>query len=598
MRGIVGYIGNKKALPIIIDGLKNLEYRGYDSAGIALKENNNIKIYKSIGKISNLEKILDKSVESTIGIGHTRWATHGGITKENAHPHQVGNITLVHNGIIENYECLKKELLKNNYHFISDTDTEIACAYIDYLYKKDNNIINVLNKLKEIIRGSYAFGIIVNNEDKIYAIRKDVPLIVSSSTDGNYISSDVPSILKYTNTYYLLDNYDIAVLDRNNITFYKDKTQIQKEIHTYDDDIYTSLKDGYPHYMLKEINEQDSLVKKQCDTYLKDINTLLKKIPNLSKYKQIDIVACGSAYHTGLLGKILIEEYGNIPVNVEIASEYRYKKLFIDSNTLVIAISQSGETADTLASLRIAKEKSCHTLAIVNVKDSSIARESDDVLYIQAGPEIAVATTKAYLLQTLMLSFIALSIGINKKLINEKDFQKIKEEYLTLPSLIRKEIDKDTLSIAKKISNKEDIFFIGRGIDYALSKEGSLKLKEISYIHSESYPAGELKHGTISLIEKDTPVIAIMTDKTIYEKTISNIKEVKARGAYVILVASEDLNIENNFYDKLITVPSLIKLISSLVTIIPLQTLSYHVANLRGCDIDKPRNLAKSVTVE
>ncbi len=598
MCGIVGYIGNKKALPIIIDGLKNLEYRGYDSAGIALKENNNIKIYKSIGKISNLEKILDKSVESTIGIGHTRWATHGGITKENAHPHQVGNITLVHNGIIENYECLKKELLKNNYHFISDTDTEIACAYIDYLYKKDNNIINVLNKLKEIIRGSYAFGIIVNNEDKIYAIRKDVPLIVSSSTDGNYISSDVPSILKYTNTYYLLDNYDIAVLDRNNITFYKDKTQIQKEIHTYDDDIYTSLKDGYPHYMLKEINEQDSLVKKQCDTYLKDINTLLKKIPNLSKYKQIDIVACGSAYHTGLLGKILIEEYGNIPVNVEIASEYRYKKLFIDSNTLVIAISQSGETADTLASLRIAKEKSCHTLAIVNVKDSSIARESDDVLYIQAGPEIAVATTKAYLLQTLMLSFIALSIGINKKLINEKDFQKIKEEYLTLPSLIRKEIDKDTLSIAKKISNKEDIFFIGRGIDYALSKEGSLKLKEISYIHSESYPAGELKHGTISLIEKDTPVIAIMTDKTIYEKTISNIKEVKARGAYVILVASEDLNIENNFYDKLITVPSLIKLISSLVTIIPLQTLSYHVANLRGCDIDKPRNLAKSVTVE
>lgn len=598
MCGIVGYIGNKKALPIIIDGLKNLEYRGYDSAGIALKENNNIKIYKSIGKISNLEKILDKSVESTIGIGHTRWATHGGITKENAHPHQVGNITLVHNGIIENYECLKKELLKNNYHFISDTDTEIACAYIDYLYKQDNNIINVLNKLKEIIRGSYAFGIIVNNEDKIYAIRKDVPLIVSSSTDGNYISSDVPSILKYTNTYYLLDNYDIAVLDRNNITFYKDKTQIQKEIHTYDDDIYTSLKDGYPHYMLKEINEQDSLVKKQCDTYLKDINTLLKKIPNLSKYKQIDIVACGSAYHTGLLGKILIEEYGNIPVNVEIASEYRYKKLFIDSNTLVIAISQSGETADTLASLRIAKEKSCHTLAIVNVKDSSIARESDDVLYIQAGPEIAVATTKAYLLQTLMLSFIALSIGINKKLINEKDFQKIKEEYLTLPSLIRKEIDKDTLSIAKKISNKEDIFFIGRGIDYALSKEGSLKLKEISYIHSESYPAGELKHGTISLIEKDTPVIAIMTDKTIYEKTISNIKEVKARGAYVILVASEDLNIENNFYDKLITVPSLIKLISSLVTIIPLQTLSYHVANLRGCDIDKPRNLAKSVTVE
>lgn len=598
MCGIVGYIGNKKALPIIIDGLKNLEYRGYDSAGIALKENNNIKIYKSIGKISNLEKILDKSVESTIGIGHTRWATHGGITKENAHPHQVGNITLVHNGIIENYECLKKELLKNNYHFISDTDTEIACAYIDYLYKKDNNIINVLNKLKEIIRGSYAFGIIINNEDKIYAIRKDVPLIVSSSTDGNYISSDVPSILKYTNTYYLLDNYDIAVLDRNNITFYKDKTQIQKKIHTYDDDIYTSLKDGYPHYMLKEINEQDSLVRKQCDTYLKDINTLLKKIPNLSKYKQIDIVACGSAYHTGLLGKILIEEYGNIPVNVEIASEYRYKKLFIDHNTLVIAISQSGETADTLASLRIAKEKSCHTLAIVNVKDSSIARESDDVLYIQAGPEIAVATTKAYLLQTLMLSFIALSIGINKKLINEKDFQKIKEEYLTLPSLIRKEIDKDTLSIAKKISNKEDIFFIGRGIDYALSKEGSLKLKEISYIHSESYPAGELKHGTISLIEKDTPVIAIMTDKTIYEKTISNIKEVKARGAYVILVASEDLNIENNFYDKLITVPSLIKLISSLVTIIPLQTLSYHVANLRGCDIDKPRNLAKSVTVE
>ncbi len=598
MCGIVGYVGKKDAVSVIVNGLKNLEYRGYDSAGIALNINNDIVIYKSVGKIINLEKILDKNIHSNLGIGHTRWATHGEVTINNSHPHQVGNITLVHNGIIENYEELKKELIKYNYSFNSDTDTEIICAYIDYLYQKDKDIIKVLTKIKNIVRGSYALGILVKDDNKLYATRKDSPLIVAHSKDGNYIASDVPAILKYTSSYYLLDDYDVAVLDCDNITFYNDGKIITKKLNTFDFNMETSLKNGYEHYMLKEINEIDTLANNLIHLYLKDKDTLLNKIPDLSKYKKIDIVGCGSAYHAGLIGKVLIEEYANIPVDVEVASEYRYKKLFLDKDTLVILISQSGETADTLASLRIAKHKGCNTLAIVNVAGSSIARESDDVLYINAGCEIAVATTKAYSLQVLMLSFIALAISVRNGQTNDNDFDDILKDYFKLPSLLRKEIDRDNLDIASKIYNKEDIFFIGRGIDYALSLEGSLKLKEISYIHSESYPAGELKHGTISLIEKGTPVIAVITDKNIYEKTISNIKEVKSRGAYVILITNNDLDVESNFYDEKIVVTSINKLIDSLICIIPMQTLSYHIARLRGCDIDKPRNLAKSVTVE
>lgn len=598
MCGIIGYIGKNNALKVITDGLKQLEYRGYDSAGIAIKNKNEIKIFKSVGKIKELEKKIDYTIQSDIGIGHTRWATHGSVNITNSHPHKVGSITLVHNGIIENYEQLKQELIKNNYQLKSDTDTEIACGYIDYLYQKDKNIITTLNKIKDMFKGSYAFAILVDNDNYLYATRKDSPLIIAKGENENYLASDVPAILKYTNQYYLLDNYEIAILEKDNIKILKDNKEIKKELLTFNYNIETSLKNGYDHFMLKEINEQDKLVESLINIYLQDKKTLLNKMPDFKKYNQIHIVACGSAYHAGLVGKYLIEKYANTKVYVEVASEYRYNKLFFDKKTLVIIISQSGETADSLASLRIAKENKIDTLAIVNVYGSSIAREALKTLYINAGCEIAVATTKAYTLQLLMLSFIALAMGIQKELIDDSSFEDIKKYYTKLPQLMHNEIKRDLKNIAKNIYKKNNIFFIGRGIDYALSLEGSLKLKEISYIHSEAYPAGELKHGTISLIEKNTPVIAIVTDENIYEKTISNIKEVVSRGAYVILIISKHLDKEGDFYNEKIVIENTNSLINSLIAIIPLQLLAYNIALLKGCDIDKPRNLAKSVTVE
>ena len=598
MCGIIGYIGKNNALKVITDGLKQLEYRGYDSAGIAIKNNNEIKIFKSVGKIKELEKKIDYTIQSDIGIGHTRWATHGSVNITNSHPHKVGSITLVHNGIIENYEQLKQELIKNNYQLKSDTDTEIACGYIDYLYQKDKNIITTLNKIKDIFKGSYAFAILVDNDNYLYATRKDSPLIIAKGENENYLASDVPAILKYTNQYYLLDNYEIAILEKDDIKILKDNKEIKKELLTFNYNIETSLKNGYDHFMLKEINEQDKLVESLINIYLQDKKTLLNKMPDFKKYNQIHIVACGSAYHAGLVGKYLIEKYANTKVYVEVASEYRYNKLFFDKKTLVIIISQSGETADSLASLRIAKENKIDTLAIVNVYGSSIAREASKTLYINAGCEIAVATTKAYTLQLLMLSFIALAMGIQKELIDDSSFEDIKKYYTKLPQLMHNEIKRDLKNIAKNIYKKNNIFFIGRGIDYALSLEGSLKLKEISYIHSEAYPAGELKHGTISLIEKNTPVIAIVTDENIYEKTISNIKEVVSRGAYVILIISKHLDKDGDFYNEKIVIENTNSLINSLIAIIPLQLLAYNIALLKGCDIDKPRNLAKSVTVE
>lgn len=598
MCGIIGYIGKNNALKVITDGLKQLEYRGYDSAGIAIKNNNEIKIFKSVGKIKELEKKIDYTIQSDIGIGHTRWATHGSVNITNSHPHKVGSITLVHNGIIENYEQLKQELIKNNYQLKSDTDTEIACGYIDYLYQKDKNIITTLNKIKDIFKGSYAIAILVDNDNYLYATRKDSPLIIAKGENENYLASDVPAILKYTNQYYLLDNYEIAILEKDDIKILKDNKEIKKELLTFNYNIETSLKNGYDHFMLKEINEQDKLVESLINVYLQDKKTLLNKMPDFKKYNQIHIVACGSAYHAGLVGKYLIEKYANTKVYVEVASEYRYNKLFFDKKTLVIIISQSGETADSLASLRIAKENKIDTLAIVNVYGSSIAREASKTLYINAGCEIAVATTKAYTLQLLMLSFIALAMGIQKELIDDSSFEDIKKYYTKLPQLMHNEIKRDLKNIAKNIYKKNNIFFIGRGIDYALSLEGSLKLKEISYIHSEAYPAGELKHGTISLIEKNTPVIAIVTDENIYEKTISNIKEVASRGAYVILIISKHLDKDGDFYNEKIVIENTDSLINSLTAIIPLQLLAYNIALLKGCDIDKPRNLAKSVTVE
>ena len=587
MCGITGYIGkNNNAIKVVIDGLESLEYRGYDSSGIAYTDNNKINIVKEKGKIVNLKNIIDFNIKSNLAIGHTRWATHGEPNKVNSHPHQVNKFTIVHNGIIENYIELKEELLKNNYTFKSSTDTEIAAAYIDFVYKKEKNILKTLNYITKIFRGSYALGIICNDDlDNLYAVRKTSPLIIAEGNDENYIASDVPAILKYTNKYILLDDYEIAKISSNNIKIYNDKLElVTKDILKFEGTYESSMKNGYEHFMLKEIHEEPKVFKNTINTYLdKDF----KNIPDFSKYNNIHIVACGSAYHTGLVGKYLIEKYANIPVYVEVASEYRYKYNFYDKKTLVILVSQSGETADTLACLKKVKEDGIDTLGIVNVVGSSVARESKYVMYTKAGCEIAVATTKAYLAQLTVFSIITMYLTNNKDLL---------KEISTIPTLIDNLINKDYKSIANEIYKNKDIFFIGRGIDYSIAMEGSLKLKEISYINSVAYQAGELKHGTISLIEKNTPVIAISTDDTLSEKTISNIKEVKARGAKVIFVTNQNIN--DDFYDIKIDIPKVSELLQPILTIVPLQLLSYEVAKLNKCDIDKPRNLAKSVTVE
>ena len=587
MCGIVGYKGNNNnAIKVVIEGLENLEYRGYDSAGIAYLKDNKINIEKEAGRIKNLKNKLNPKDKSNLAIGHTRWATHGIPTRTNAHPHQVGKFTMVHNGIIENYLTLKEELLKNNYTFKSDTDTEIACAYLDYLYKQEKDILKSLQKLIQVIKGSYAFGIICEDDkDHLYALRSSSPLIIALGKNENYIASDVPAILKYTNKYLILENYEIAKISNDNVTIYnKDLQEVNKTINTYEGTYESSIKGNYEHFMLKEINEEP-------DTFEKTINSCIEnnfKDIDLKKYTNIHIVACGSAYHAGLVGKYLIEKYANIKVYTQVASEYRYEKTFYDKNTLVILISQSGETADTLAALRKAKDNNIDTLSIVNVFASSIARESKYVIYTKAGCEIAVATTKAYLAQLTVL--IALTLKLSNKKITKNEIIKLKEQ---ITNLINKD---DYKTIANKIYKAKNIFFIGRGIDYALCMEGSLKLKEISYINSVAYQAGELKHGTISLIEENTPVIAILTEEDLIEKTISNIKEVKARGAHTIIITNKD--IQGDFYDEKIIIPKTNELFQQLLTIIPLQLIAYEVAKLNNCDIDKPRNLAKSVTVE
>lgn len=582
MCGIIGYIGKKNnAIDVVIDGLKHLEYRGYDSAGIAYLANENIIIEREVGRINNLEKILKKD-NSNIGIGHTRWATHGKPTKENAHPHKVGNITLVHNGIIDNFMELKSALMSEGYTFKSDTDTEVAAAYIDSLYKENNDMIKSLSICVNKFIGSYAFGIINELEtDVLYALRKDSPLIIGVGENENFIASDVPSILKYTNKYIDIENDEIVKITKDEVTVYdKNCNIINKEISVFEGDANLVEKNGYETYMLKEIHEEAEVIKKTSEASI-DFD--------ITKYDEIDIVACGSAYHAGLVGKYMIEKLCNIKVNVCIASEYQYDKHFYRGKTLVIAISQSGETADTKKCVNIANEKKVDTLGIVNVKGSSIARICKHVIYTLAGPEIAVATTKAYLAQITTLILLAVKNSKENK-INTEDLQK-------LPYYIETLINKDYTSLANKLYTKDDIYFIGRGIDYALCMEGSLKLKEISYIHSEAYAAGELKHGTISLISEGTPVIVVATSDELYLKTISNAKEVKARGAYVILVTDKEV-INEGVYDELISIPKVTEELRPILTIIPLQLISYEVAKLRGNDIDKPKNLAKSVTVE
>ena len=594
MCGIVGYIGKDKCIPKIIYGLESLEYRGYDSAGIAYKKGKKIIIEKEQGRLSNLTESLKMDEKAYLGIGHTRWATHGKPSKENSHPHSSNEITLVHNGIIENYEELKAEL--SGYKFKSETDTEVVSALIDKLYKEEKDMLKVLNSLKTYLKGSYALGILVNGDDKLYCIRHDSPLIIGVAEDGNFIASDVPAILKYTNMYYLLLNDEYAVLTEDEVVIYNANGELEnKTLLTFEGSPDAAMKNGYEHFMLKEINEQPKVIMDTIKEYIGSYDEMKRRLGFLDKFEEIDIIGCGSAYHVGMVGKSLIEKYGHVRVNVDIASEYRYTEHIYRKKHLIILISQSGETADTLAVLRKAKEQGITTMAIVNVVGSSIAREADKVLYIKAGPEIAVATTKAYSCQLMLLSVIAAYLGIKNNVLDESIFVEYESISDRLNEILKD--TSDTENIAKMIKDHKDIFYLGRKIDYSLCMEASLKLKEISYIHSEAYAAGELKHGTISLVEKGTPVISIITDEDIKLKTLSNVKEVCARGALSILITDQEIE-DDDIYEVLVKIDKVPDLISSVLAIVKCQLIAYYVAKLNGCDIDKPRNLAKSVTVE
>lgn len=603
MCGIIGYIGSKNdACSKVISGLKKLEYRGYDSAGIFMaSKNKESAMYKSQGKITNLEEILNKNdTDYEMAIGHTRWATHGVPNEINAHPHKVGSVCLVHNGIIENYMEIRQLLEEKGYSFESETDTVVACGYIDYILKTipSSNKLEVISKACSKFRGSYALSIIFDDDkENIYVARKDSPLIIGIADEGNFAASDISAILDYTNKFVQLESNEFGRISKDSYTVVNDKLEeVKKEVKIADWSSEEYSKNGYEHFMLKEMNEQPKAIDNLYKKYLSE-DSILNTI-DFSLYEKIDIVACGSAMHAGLVGKYLIENYAKIPVNVEVASEYRYKTPIITDKTLVIIISQSGETADSLAALRMAKENGATILGIVNAIGSTIARESDILLYTYAGPEIAVATTKGYTTQVALLSIIALKMA--KKYISNEDISTIKDSTLNAYKLLKEVLGKtdEAKKIASKICEKNDLFFIGRGIDYTTCMEGSLKLKEISYMHSEAYAAGELKHGTISLIDNDVPVIAITTDKKLVEKTISNIKETKARGAYVIYITTKELDIDGDFYDEKIVLPSSSNFTNPLLTVAILQLISYYTAILRNCDIDKPKNLAKSVTVE
>ena len=603
MCGIVGYVGNKEnCVRVLIDGLEKLEYRGYDSAGIAFLNNDNIDIVKEEGKIVNLKSKINLNINSNLGIGHTRWATHGNATKENAHPHKVGAITVVHNGIVENYNELKKDLIDKGYIFNSETDTEVVAALIDYIYKKEKNMLKTIQKVKELLTGSYALGIICDdNLDTLYTLKNKSPLIIGVNENENYIASDVPAILDKTRNYIVLEDNDYASIKSDGVKIYHDGKEKDFEVKEFLYDANSVDKQGYEHFMLKEMNEQPEVFKKTTTPYLKNgIDSLIEKMPDFTKYERIRIVACGSATHAGLVGKCMIEKYANVEVMVETASEFRYKKQFLKNDELVIVVSQSGETADTLEALLIAKQNGNDTLGIVNTKGSTIARESKMVLYTEAGQEIAVATTKAYSAQVALLSLIALNLSCKKNLIDKKEMLDILRDVKKLPDYIEELLNRrdEYKKIAEEIKDYNDIFFIGRGVDYALAQEGSLKLKEISYTHSEAYADGELKHGTISLIENKTPVIAVITDDDIALKTISNVKEVKSRGANVICITNKNLSNDSNLYDEKIVIPKVNDLFEPLLAVIPLQMIAYELAKLKECSIDKPRNLAKSVTVE
>lgn len=612
MCGIVGYIGNEQAAPILLDGLSKLEYRGYDSAGIAVRDSDgNINIVKAKGRLKGLIEKTDSgnAVPGTCGIGHTRWATHGESSETNAHPHMSddGNVVGVHNGIIENYQELKEKLLKKGYSFYSSTDTEVAIKLVDYYYKKyEHTPVDAINHAMVRIRGSYAFAFIFKDyPDEIFVARKDSPMIIGISDGNCYVASDVPAILKYTRNVYYIGNMEIAKLGDGKAVFYNlDGDEIEKELVEIKWDAQAAEKGGFEHFMMKEIHEQPRAILDTLNSKLKDGKIDLSDVglsdEDIKRISHIYIVACGSAYHTGVVTQYVMEDLARVPVRVELASEFRYRRPILDKDDLVIVVSQSGETADTLAGLRLAKEQGVKTLGIVNVVGSSIAREADNVFYTLAGPEISVATTKAYSAQLISGYLLSIEFAKVREQITEKQYFEYIEELKSIPEKINRIIeDKERIQwFAAKQANAKDIFFVGRGIDYAVCLEGSLKLKEISYIHSEAYAAGELKHGTISLIEDNILVIGSLTKPDLFEKTVSNMVECKSRGASLMgLTTFGNYSIEDTA-DFVVYIPKTDQHFAASLAVVPLQLLGYYVSVARGLDVDKPRNLAKSVTVE
>lgn len=608
MCGIVGYIGREQAAPVILDGLSKLEYRGYDSAGMAIFDGERIQTTKAVGRLKVLENITrgGSTLPGTAGIGHTRWATHGAPSDENSHPHTnaARTIAVVHNGIIENYIPLKNKMQERGYVFTSETDTEVVAHMLDYYYH--GNPLEAIRKVLHRVEGSYALGIMfAEHPDAVYSVRKDSPLIVGKSEDGAFIASDVPAILKYTRNVYYVQNMEIAQLQADEIKFFTvDEEEIEKEMVTVDWDAEAAEKGGYEHFMLKEIYEQPKTINDTISPRIKDNDIVIEELgmtdEEIKALRRIHIVACGSAYHTGMTAKYVIEKMVRIPVEVDVASEFRYRDPILEEDSMVIVISQSGETADTLAALRESKARGFKVLGIVNVVGSSIAREADNIIYTWAGPEISVATTKAYSCQLVALYMLSMKFAKIRGTIDEAQFQSLLGDLRRLPDQIERLLGQKgkIQKFANRYVGAKDIFFIGRGLDYAISLEGSLKLKEISYVHSEAYAAGELKHGTISLIEDGTLVVALATQPNLYQKTISNIVEVKARGAFVMALTGEDNKAIEKASDYVVYLPETSPYFANSLAIIPLQLFAYYVAVGRGCDVDKPRNLAKSVTVE
>ena len=610
MCGIVGYIGDEQAAPILLNGLSKLEYRGYDSAGIAVYNGTEIKMDKVTGRLQRLKDLTKEgsTLPGTVGIGHTRWATHGSPSDTNAHPHfnKDRSIIVVHNGIIENYSKLKQRLIGKGYEFVSETDTEVLAHLLDYYYKRSHNPLEALTRVMQKVEGSYALGILFNDyPGQVFSARKDSPLIVGHSESGNFIASDVPAILQYTREVFYMENEEIAVLSRDGIKFYNvDEEPLEKECTRIDWDVNAPEKGGYEHFFLKEIYEQPKAIRDTISPRIREGEVVIEELgmtdEDICNINKIMIVACGSAYHTGVMAKYVFEGIARVPVEVDLASEYRYRDPIFDRNTLVIIVSQSGETADSLAALRESKANGQRVLGIVNVVGSSIAREADNVMYTWAGPEISVATTKAYSAQLASFYLLAMKFGKVRKALADSDYEQMIGDLQQLPGMME-ELLKDRQQIqrfANRYLAAEHIFFIGRGIDYAISMEGSLKLKEISYIHSEAYAAGELKHGTISLIEEGTLVVALATQEALYPKTVSNVVEVKTRGAFVMALTNEDNTEIEKVSDFTVYIPKINRYFSGSLAIIPLQLFAYYVSLGRGLDVDKPRNLAKSVTVE